>query len=465
MSIVNIGCLSGSLVILPLSLEKTLLNEYKISNKTFNITILENTEYGMYNFKGDNKLKVDIISKLFEEGYINILIGTQALLGEGWDSPCINSLILASYVGSFMLSNQMRGRAIRTYKKDPNKTANIWHLVTVEPEYVFEKNIFDKLYLKLNEDKDHIHSCDYETLCRRFDCFVGPNYETQEIESGIERITYIKPPYDEINFELINDKMIELACNREKIANNWNDVLNVSAKTIVEAQIPEDVKIPAFTFENMIILAVLTSMTSSFTVGLTNILRVGLNTDLSWIALGVLTVLAVLGLRYTTKYIIFICKHISPNKSFISLSRAILNTFKDMGLIQDAATLIVNTDKFNVYTTISIKNATLHEQNIFNTAIRELLTPIDNPKYLIIKHNSLGRFDYKYSFACPSIFAKNADNVNIFKENMKHSIGSMDIKYAYSEDGRQLLYKCRKKSYISMNANKIKKKQKLTKYD
>ncbi len=461
---VNIGCLSGSLVILPQSLEKTLINQYKLT-KEFNIIPLDNTNYGIYNFKGNNKIKVDIISQLFEDGLINILIGTQALLGEGWDSPCINSLIMASYVGSFMLSNQMRGRAIRTYKKDPNKTANIWHLATIEPAYVFENNILDKIYLKINEDKDYIHSYDYHTLSRRFDCFVGPNYETNEIESGIERITFIKPPYDKINFEVINDQMFNKAVNRESITTNWNDTLDVNAKTIIESQVPKDVKIPAFTFENMIILMVLTSLTSSLTAGLINILSAGLKTDLSWIALCCLTILSVLGFKYMSKYILFVCKHISPNKSFISISKAILNTFKDLDLIQDAATLKVDTDKFNLYTTISIKNATLHEQNIFNTAITELLTPIDNPKYLIIKQNTIGRCDYKYSFSCPSVFAKNRDNVKVFKENMKKSIGSMDVKYVYNEDGRELLYKCRKKSYISINANRVKKRQKVTKFE
>ena len=113
-----------------------------LDQKDFNVIELEGTSYGIYNFKGENKEKVDIVSKLFEDGEINVLVGTQALLGEGWDSPCINSLILASYVGSFMLSNQMRGRAIRIDKNNHSKTANIWHLVTIEPEYVFEQNMF-----------------------------------------------------------------------------------------------------------------------------------------------------------------------------------------------------------------------------------------------------------------------------------------------------------------------------------
>ena len=122
-------------MILPNIVIEEIKNKYDLSSK-----ILENTEYSVVNFKGTNKDKVKIVSSLFEDGLFNILIGTKSLLGEGWDSPCINSLILASFVGSFMLSNQMRGRAIRINKKDPDKVSNIWHLVTIEPDYIFEEN-------------------------------------------------------------------------------------------------------------------------------------------------------------------------------------------------------------------------------------------------------------------------------------------------------------------------------------
>ena len=73
---------------------------------------------------------VKIVTECINLKKINIVIGTVALLGEGWDAPAVNSLILASYVGSFMLSNQMRGRAIRK-SREQNKTANIWHLASI----------------------------------------------------------------------------------------------------------------------------------------------------------------------------------------------------------------------------------------------------------------------------------------------------------------------------------------------
>ena len=121
-------------------------------------------------------------------------MGTKSLLGEGWDSPNINSLILASFVGSFMLSNQMRGRAIRIDKKNPDKVSNIWHLVTVEPE-----------------SGDEIISDDFETMKRRFACFQAPAYNSDTIESGIDRIDILKAPYDKNGLDSINGQMLSLA--------------------------------------------------------------------------------------------------------------------------------------------------------------------------------------------------------------------------------------------------------------
>ena len=89
---------------------------------------IRETGYGKLQVKGKQTHVVAVVTELFEQGQINALVGTKSLLGEGWDAPCINSLILATYVGSFMLSNQMRGRTIRTDKNHPDKTGNIWHL-------------------------------------------------------------------------------------------------------------------------------------------------------------------------------------------------------------------------------------------------------------------------------------------------------------------------------------------------
>jgi len=133
---IRIALLTGSLIIVPNCLLKELEKASKTTNSHFTTKKLPNVEHSIVRFKSTNKHIVSVMTTLFEAGHIEILIGTKSLLGEGWDSPSINTLILASFVGSFMLSNQMRGRAIRIDKTKPNKVASIWHLATIEPSFL-----------------------------------------------------------------------------------------------------------------------------------------------------------------------------------------------------------------------------------------------------------------------------------------------------------------------------------------
>ena len=464
---VKVGCLSGSLVILPFEVSKVLETDFNFTSKHFKAEKIANTDYAIFNFKGNNRNKVVIVSRLFEEGHIQVLVGTQSLLGEGWDSPCINSLILASYVGSFMLSNQMRGRAIRIYKKDKTKTSNIWHLVTVEPNYILEENAFKRMQKKSVEDVQNLNSADYQTLSRRFECFVGPNYSTNEIESGIERITFIEPPYDEKGIQNINERMLLKSMDRNGLSFVWDETVSKNSKTVVENVVPPELKVPAFTFNNILGSIFSLSITGACIFGILFLLSSNLRGTLFAVAGGiVLLVIGFYALRYFKNFSGFILNHTTPKQSFATLSKAVLRTFKDLEVIQDGARINIEENEKGGMC-ISIKNATLHEQNTFNTAIKELLSPMDNPRYVIVKKGVINKkgYDYNYSFACPTALASNSKTVETFKRNLVHSIGDIDIKYVYSEEGRKLLVKCRKNSFITRNDKYINKRQRVTKFD
>jgi ERCC4-related helicase len=135
---INLGVLTGSMVVIPKfalpQLEKIIhdknLNLQKLSIKA----LLHDSDYLEVETSGELASKiVEVITELFIQGGITVLVGTKSLLGEGWDAPAVNSLVLAIFVGSYVLSNQMRGRVIRTQKGNSNKTANIWHLICIDP--------------------------------------------------------------------------------------------------------------------------------------------------------------------------------------------------------------------------------------------------------------------------------------------------------------------------------------------
>ena len=179
----------------------------------------------------------------------------------------------------------------------------------------------------------------------------------------------------------------------------------------------------------------------------------------------ILACIGVYALKYFKNFSFFILNHTTPKQSFTSLSKTVLRTFKDLDVIQDGTRMNVEENDAGDIC-ISIKNATLHEQNTFNTAIKELLSPIDNPRYVIVKNSIFkNKYEYNFSFACPSAFANNSSNVEVFKRNLQHSMGSIDVKYVYSEEGRKLLVKCRKNSFITKNDKHINKRQRVTNFD
>ena len=100
----KLGILSGTFAVFSSSLEEKIRSLLGKKGDRLSCKPLGDTGYSEFVFSVSNKEKVKIITQIFEGGDINILVGTKALLGEGWDSPCINSLILASFsMSSFLL--------------------------------------------------------------------------------------------------------------------------------------------------------------------------------------------------------------------------------------------------------------------------------------------------------------------------------------------------------------------------
>ena len=84
-------------------------------------------------------------TSVLEEGFTRCIIGTRGLLGEGWDSVSLNTLIDLSVATTYASVNQLRGRSIRKDDNVPRKLANNWDVVCYAPE--LEKGINDAVRL------------------------------------------------------------------------------------------------------------------------------------------------------------------------------------------------------------------------------------------------------------------------------------------------------------------------------
>jgi superfamily II DNA or RNA helicase len=77
---------------------------------------------------------VRIATTAFGQGGTQALVGTRAMLGEGWDAPWVNCLVDMTSTTTGVSVRQMRGRSLRLDPGDPMKVASNWDIVCVAPE-------------------------------------------------------------------------------------------------------------------------------------------------------------------------------------------------------------------------------------------------------------------------------------------------------------------------------------------
>lgn len=436
---IKLGLLSGSLVVLPTDLiqkTKVLLKEKGCKLLTKEIP---NTIYSEYIFNLSNKEKVSVIGKLFEAGDITTLVGTKSLLGEGWDSPCINTLIMASFVGSFMLSNQMRGRAIRVLKNDPNKTANIWHLVTLEPE-----NLEANLKLDCNEES----STDYKTLKRRFDCFVGPHYKKKKVESGINRIAILKKTYTKECVDKINNHMENLSKDRKSLFDKWS---NNDDKMTLQSSIPFDRVPKKLAINNLLISTMFYALLISLLTFLT------LHSSYKIITFGLIILIGLSVIKFAITLYQFL--NLICGKRFIKMtSKNIKKALELYYFIDENGKLTVTKNNIEKCFDLTINLKNIKQQKIFHDAIADFFNTIRNPRYLIVCCYFKKLKTPKFSFQVPSVLHSKKELAIGFKKVLK-TLPNTCLIYCKNEKNKKLLLACQKHCYIKNSETLIYQKQ------
>lgn len=88
----------------------------------------------------------------FTAGHGHILIGTRALLGEGWDAPRSNVLVDLTTAATAISAAQARGRVLRTDANDPFKTAHVWSVAAVTDDHHEGRSDLERMLRK----HDHV---------------------------------------------------------------------------------------------------------------------------------------------------------------------------------------------------------------------------------------------------------------------------------------------------------------------
>lgn len=444
---VPLAVLSGSVVIVPTSVREKLQALLLTVALTFSaIGQLDPATYLQVGFPSTCKGMVGAVTELFQRGAIQVLIGTKSLLGEGWDAPCVNSLILGSFVGSFMLSNQMRGRAIRVWSGHPEKTSNIWHLVAIKP---YTKNLF--LREKENEeevDKDNSYQ-DLLNLSRRMEHFLGLSYKEDTIETGLDRLDFPKAPFKKSKIKAYNQKIKELSKDRSSLRKKWQEALVVADKLEIVNEVATDRKqIPLLT-----LVDAEKWVRYSFLLIAVNLLLYLFKTNgirLAWLTTISLILLTIALVRY------FFYK--SPYVRLRQAGEGIRNAMLKMGhLSDDQSRVQVEEDKDSYCIFAYLKGGSMRNKELFSQTLGQFFAPVDNQRYLLVaKKAPAGQSKY---FVVPSLFEKRKEEAQLFLDAIAPQLGDYQLVYTCNEAGRKVLLEARLKSLANKNDRLITKKK------
>lgn len=376
---------------------------------------------------------VPLMTELLRVGAVNVLVGTASLLGEGWDAPFLNTLVLASWVGSWVLSNQMRGRAIRTEAGNPNKAANIWHLVCAAPE--------------LGDDAD-----DLALLRRRFQSFVGVSADGKRIENGAERLALPEPPWRSTTLAETNAETLRRAADRDRLRAAWESALDrgpAGGRMVEEMTAPVEA-VPGRVLVRSVRGLLFREFIAWLPAGLCGIATArGMGIPpLFWLVAAGFGGYGLYRLPRTIRAVGLWSRFGADGGSLRQIALAVRDTLIHLGQLRpgpEGLEIAVETGRDGTVS-CSLNGGTTFEKSRFLDALQEVVDPIENPRYLLqqrVKRWGAGRCEH---YAVPDAIGKRKESAEYFQRMWRKHLCSVELVFTRNPEGRRALVAARLRS-------------------
>lgn len=431
----EMALLSGRLVVIHQSRLDALQSQLNTSTNVRPVAALP----GFVRIEGSGQQMVEAMTRLLTRGQLRLLVGTRALLGEGWDAPVVNSLVLASFVGSYVLTNQMRGRAIRIDRNDPNKVASIWHLVALA-------NDSPSGFMDLQE------------LGRRFETFVGLSEREPRIENGLRRI---KLAYGDrfnitnapIHYQRSNRVMVDRLARLAELPQRWHRAIDDGNQGRVVPTV-RSIKPPrhaGYLFKRTLAYLLFETATG-FTATFLNIAARSRPDSASGLfhALAFAAAVAfVYALPRLWKALLLTTRHLPVDGTVRQIGLALRDALSASGSINKPAKelpILVETHPDGTIS-ISLEGADFYTQSLFADALEELLGPIQNPRYLITRRKKRRFWQSRDYHAVPTVLGSHKDKAEALHKAWVMRLGKGELIYTRAEDGRRLLLQARARAF------------------
>lgn len=385
---------------------------------------------------------VPLMTELLRMGAVNVLVGTASLLGEGWDAPFLNTLVLASWVGSWVLSNQMRGRAIRTETGNPNKAANIWHLVCAAPE--------------LGDDAD-----DLALLRRRFQSFVGVSADGKRIENEAERLALPEPPWRSTTLAETNAETLRRAADRDGLRAAWESALD---RGPAGGRMVEEMAVPAAALPGRVLVRSVRGLLfrefiAFLPTGICLYATAMGIPPLFWIGAAGFAGYGLFRLPRTIRAVGLWSRFGADGGSLRQIALAVRDTLIHLGQLRprpEGLEIAVETGRDGTVS-CSLNGGATFEKARFLDVLQEVVDPIENPRYLLrrrVKRWGARRYDH---FAVPNAIGKRKESAEFFQRMWRKHLCQTELIFTRNPEGRRVLVEARLRSLRGNSPGKTKR--------
>lgn len=392
---------------------------------------------------------VPLITDFFESGACQCLIGTRGLLGEGWDAHRVNVLVDLTTASTSTAVHQMRGRSLRLDLAWPEKVANNWDVICIDP--------------------DHPRGTgDYDRFVRKHRSYFAPNREG-EIESGVSHVHHALSPFGppaEQEIAEINGNLLRRATERTTARERWrigepydnNEVTTVRIHANRSFGLPDRAMIretgDSSPRSDLLTRGGLTGLATGLSiagVGLT-----GLDPVAWWIPLSV----AGSGSYWTARRFHDSVAARGPSDNLEDFGRAVLDALREVGelpgsLTEDNLRVVVQEDGYYRCYVTGIDD---EQSAVFATALDDLLAPLAAPRYIIpryiadapehllqsvrlgLRYLASGRIGSSVVYhAVPDVLARNRDRVGAFERAWRRHVSSGDALFYRNPEAQGIL--------------------------
>jgi hypothetical protein len=295
---------------------------------------------------------------------------------------------------------------------------------------------------------------DFDGLAQRFRSFVGLAETRQSIENGLARLELDRQQMS-LAPEQSNAAMFQRLEDLGKLAERWRAAIEAGSRgavvPVLESASPKSFRryLFASTLANLLYSAMWT-----FTTVATNLLR-GLSRDSSstaimWgllIASGAGLVASFPKLiRSATVWI----RHLPVDGSMRQIALALFDALETAGVIERGPGSFVAIEaldggRFSVV----LHGVSYYEQQVYTGALAELLEPIENPRYMIVRTDPGRRFADRDYHAVPAVLASHKERAEIFLAAWRQRLGMGELIYTRTPEGRRELLRARATAFSS----------------